>query len=86
MIQQYNTLDDIARCKAETLEKRRERGEQIEKLWGEISTPRPAGSRAELITGIISKSIVAFDTFLLVRKLSKQYGSFFAIFKKKKKK
>lgn len=86
MAQQYNSLDDIARCKAEILEKRQEKGERIEKLWEKISAPQQPSSRGEMITGIISKGIVAFDTFLLVRKLSRQYGSFFSIFKKKKKK
>lgn len=81
---QYNTLDDLARDKAEVVAKRREKSGQIEKLWKDISTPRPTSSRGEMITGIIGKSFVAFDTFLLVRKLSKQYGSLLSIFKKKK--
>lgn len=82
---QYNSLEDIAARKAEMSEKRNYRSEEIEQLWEKLSTPEPANTRAEMISGIISKSIVAFDAFMLVRKLSRQYGSIMSIFKKKKK-
>lgn len=80
--QTFNTLEDIQARKDELQAKIQKSNETIGKLWKELFVAKKANTKGELITSIISKSITAFDAFLLVRKLVKQYGY---IFGKKKK-
>lgn len=80
--QTFNTLEDIQARKDELQAKIQKSNETISKLWKELFVAKKANTKGELITSIISKSITAFDAFLLVRKLVKQYGY---IFGKKKK-
>lgn len=84
--QQYNTLEDIARAKAEVWEKRQAKSEQLTKMLEELTAAQKPSSRREMVTNIIGEAVVAFDIFMTVRKLTKQYGSLFSIFRKKKKK
>lgn len=81
----YNSLDDIARSKAEILEKRREKSEEIKSIWNDTIKIPPQSTKGELIATAISKGVLAFDVFLMIRKLSKRKKSFFSFFKKKKK-
>lgn len=78
----FNTLEDIQARKDELQEEIHKSNEQIGSLWNGLFTQKKANTKGELITSIISKSITAFDAFMLVRKLMMQYGH---LFKKKKK-
>lgn len=78
----FNTLEDIQARKDELQAEIHKSNEQIGDLWNGLFTQKKANTRGELITSIISKSITAFDAFMLVRKLMLQYGH---LFKKKKK-
>lgn len=80
------TLEEIQARKSSLLTRIHERNEEIETLWEDIFIPRKASTKGELITTIISNSITAFDAFMLVRKLLRQYGSLFYRSKKRKKK
>jgi hypothetical protein len=47
---------------------------------------RDETTKADYIASLVSNSIVAFDTFILIRKLMKSYHFLFGGSKKKKKK
>lgn len=81
-IHTFNTLEDLQLRKNELQGEIHKANKTIGKLWGELFVVKKAGTKGELITSIVSKSITAFDAFMLVRKLVKQYGHLFA--KKKK--
>lgn len=80
------TLEDIQARKSSLLTRIQERNEEIATLWEDVFIPKKASTKGELITTIISNSITAFDAFMLVRKLLRQYGSLFYRSKKRKKK
>lgn len=73
----YNTLEDLQAKKDELNVKIRQSNETIAKLWSDLFVAKKANTKGEFITSIISKSITAFDAFMLVRKLMMQYGHFF---------
>lgn len=85
-VQNYSSLDDIARGKAVMMEKRQQKAERIRELWAQNIAIDTKGSRADMVTSIINKGVVAFDAFMLMRKLTRHYKSFTAIFRRKKKK
>lgn len=80
------TLEEIQARKSSLLTRIQERNEEIATLWEDVFIPKKASTKGELITTIISNSITAFDAFMLVRKLLRQYGSLFYRSKKRKKK
>jgi hypothetical protein len=47
---------------------------------------RDGNTKTDYIAGLVSNGIVAVDTFFLIRKLLKNYGSIFGFSSKKKKK
>lgn len=71
------TLEEITRHKEEISAELSKKGGDIHALWYSLATPKNASSKGELITNIISNSITAFDAFMLVRKLTRQYGHIF---------
>lgn len=79
----FQTLEDLRQYKQELSASIDEHGEVIASLWHELSVPQKANTKGEMIASLISNSITAFDAFLLVRKIMKQYGSFFHRRKKK---
>lgn len=54
-------------------------------LWNQVFLKREDNTKAEYITGLVSNGIVAFDTFLMIRKLMKNYGFLFGKKNKRKK-
>ena len=85
-VPEYNSLDDIARGKAVMMEKRQQQIERIRELWAKNIAIDTQGTRVDMINNIINKGVIAFDAFILMRKLTKHYKSFTAIFRRKKKK
>lgn len=77
----YNTLEDIQLRKEEIKEEINKNNQHISSLWFGLFTTQKADTRGEMITNIISNSITAFDTFMLVRKLMNRYG--YVFFRKK---
>lgn len=57
-------------------------GEKVATLWHDLTTVKPSADKGEMVTGIISKGIMAFDVAMVATKLYRRYGS---LFKKKKK-
>lgn len=83
-IHEYRTLDEIRQRKEELSEQLQEDNVKFTTLWNQVFLKRENNSKGDYIAGIVSNGFVAFDTFLLIRKLIKGYGFLFG--KKKKKK
>ena len=80
---QYNTLDEIQQRKAELLSQIREDNRQFTTLKKSLFMPQKDISKGEWIANIVSNSVTAIDAFLLIRKLTKNYGFLFGHKKKK---
>ncbi len=85
-IRDYRTLDEIRQRKDELLEQLQQDNTRFSTLWNQVFLKREENTKAEFITGLVSNGIVAFDTFLMIRKLMKNYGFLFGFGNKKKKK
>ena len=55
-------------------------------LWNQVVLKRENNTKTDYIASLVSNGIVAFDTFMLIRKLMKGYGILFGKEEKKKKK
>ena len=80
-VREYRTLDEIRQRKDELLNELQQDNTQFTTLWNQVFLKRENNTK-----GLVSNGIVAFDTFMLVRKLMKNYGSIFGFGKGKKKK
>ncbi|MBQ6378879.1 MAG: hypothetical protein IJJ56_08825 [Prevotella sp.] len=85
-IREYRTLEEIRQRKDELLNDIQQDNTQFSKLWNQVFLKRDENSKTDYIAGLVSNSIVAVDTFLLIRKLFKSYGSLFGFHSQKKKK
>ena len=82
-IREYRTLEEIRQRKDELLHDLQQDNTQFTKLWNQVFLKRDDNSKTDYIAGLVSNGIVAVDTFFLVRKLLKNYGSLFNFSKKK---
>lgn len=78
----YASLEEIQTRKDELKNSIQQQSNQITSLWNDLTAPKPASSKGELIASLVSNSITAIDGFLLVRKLMRTYGSIFGRKKK----
>lgn len=74
---QYHTLNDIRLRKEELAKQIQHDSERFSTLWKGLFVSRKTSSKGEFVTSLVSNGITAVDTFLLVRKLMKNYGRFF---------
>ena len=81
MTTQYSNIEEIQLRKEETLTAIQQSKEKIAVLWSDLTTVKKSNYRGEMVAGIISKGIMAFDAVMVVSKLYRRYGS---LFKKKK--
>lgn len=81
----YRTLEEIRQRKDELLDAIQQDDTRFSTLWNQIFLKRENNTKSDYIAGIVSNGIVAFDTFMLIRKLIKNYGFLFGMKKKKKK-
>ena len=79
----YRTLDEIRERKDQLLDELQKDNEQFSTLWSQVFVKQKDSSRGEYISSLVTHSITAVDTFLLVRKLLKNYHNLFG--KKKRK-
>ena len=84
-IREYRTLDEIRMRKDELLNELQQDNTKFTTLWNQVFLKREDNTKAEHITGLVSNGIVAFDTFLMIRKLMKNYGFLFGKKNKRKK-
>ena len=80
---EYTTLEDIQARKHQLLEEINGDNTQFSTKWHQLFVSKTNTSKTEFIGNIITKSITAIDTFLLVRKLMRNYGGIFGLKKKK---
>lgn len=85
-VRDYRTLEDIRQRKDELLDEIQQDDTRFSTLWNQVFLKRENNTKSDYIAGLVSNGIVAFDTFMLVRKLIKNYGSLFGFSSKKKKK
>lgn len=84
-IREYRTLDEIRMRKDELLNELQQDNTKFTTLWNQVFLKREDNTKAEYITGLVSNGIVAFDTFLMIRKLMKNYSFLFGKKNKRKK-
>ena len=80
----YRTLEEIRQRKEELAEAIQQDNVKFTSLWNQVFIKKEGNTRSDYIAGLVSNGIVAFDTFLLIRKLMKGYGFLFGKSKKKK--
>ena len=80
----YRTLDDIRQRKDQLLEQLQEDNAKFTALWNQVFVKKEGNSKGDYIAAIVSNGFVAFDTFLLIRKLLKGYGYLFGGKKRKR--
>ena len=85
LLREYRTLDEIRERKDELLEELEQDNTKMSAMWNQVFLKRENNTKSDYIASIISNGIVAFDTFMLIRKLMKGYGFLFGKKKKQKK-
>ena len=75
--QNYTTLEDIRLRKEQLAADLRNDSYKFSKQWNQLFVPRKESTKGEWIAGIIANGVTAVDTFLLVRKLFKNYSHLF---------
>ena len=85
LLREYRTLDEIRERKDELLEELEQDNTKMSTMWNQVFLKRENNTKSDYIASIISNGIVAFDTFMLIRKLMKGYGFLFGKKKKPKK-
>ena len=83
LMREYRTLDEIQARKDELLDELRQDNTKMSTMWDQVFLKRENNTKTDYIASIVSNGIVAFDTFMLIRKLMKGYGFLFG--KKKNK-
>ena len=85
LMREYRTLDEIRERKDELqlLDELRQDNTKMSTMWDQVFLKRENNTKTDYIASIVSNGIVAFDTFMLIRKLMKGYGFLFG--KKKNK-
>lgn len=70
----YRTLEEIRQRKDELAEQLQGDNTQFTTLWHQVFISKENSSRGEYVASLVSKGFMAFDAFLMVRKLMKTYG------------
>ncbi len=73
----YQTLEEIQLQKEKLQADIQLESDHIGALWHSLFVPQKPNSKGEMVANLVTNSITAIDTFLLVRKLIKNYGHFF---------
>ena len=84
LMREYRTLDEIQARKDELLDEIRQDNTKMSTMWDQVFLKRENNTKTDYIASIVTNGIVAFDTFMLIRKLIKGYGFLFGKNKKKK--
>ena len=81
----YRTLDELRQRKDQLAEQIQQDNTKFTTLWNQVFLKRENNTKTDYIASIVTNGIVAFDTFMLIRKLMKGYGILFGKKKKQKK-
>ena len=71
---EFRTLAKIRERKEELLEEIQKDTEKVTALWNDTFVKRDEVSKGDFIASLIGNGFMAFDAFLLARKLIKGYG------------
>ena len=82
----YQTLEEIRLRKEQLYEAIQNDGLEISKTWKQLFVSREDTSRTEYITKMFSYGVTAFDAYMTVRKLRRNYGSLLSLIGMGKKK
>lgn len=81
----YRALEEIRQRKEELAQQISSDSTRFSTLWNDVFIKKENTSKGDYIASLVSKGFVAFDAFLMVRKLMKTYGFLTGKSKKKKK-
>mgnify|MGYP006936046751 FL=1 len=81
---EFRTLAKIRERKEELLEEIQKDSEKVSEIWHDTFVKRDEVSKGDFIASLIGNGFMAFDAFLLARKLFKGYGYLFGKGKRKK--
>jgi hypothetical protein len=84
LLREYRTLDEIRERKDELLDELQKDSTKMSTMWNQVFLKREENSKGDYIASLVSNGVMAFDAFLLIRKLMKGYGILFGKNKKKK--
>ena len=84
LFREYRTLDEIRARKDELLDELQKDSTKMSTMWNQVFLKREENSKGDYIASLVSNGVMAFDAFLLIRKLMKGYGILFGKNKKKK--
>lgn len=84
LFREYRTLDEIRERKDELLDELQKDSTKMSTMWNQVFLKREENSKGDYIASLVSNGVIAFDAFLLIRKLMKGYGILFGKNKKKK--
>ena len=84
LFREYRTLDEIRERKDELLDELQKDSTKMSTMWNQVFLKREENSKGDYIASLVSNGVMAFDVFLLIRKLMKGYGILFGKNKKKR--
>lgn len=75
----YQTLEEIRLRKQQLYEALQQDSKQISQTWSQLFVSREDTPRSEYIMKMFSYGITAFDAYMTVRKLRRNYGSLLSL-------
>lgn len=84
LFREYRTLDEIRERKDELLDELQQDSTKMSTMWNQVFLKREENFKGDYIASLVSNGVMAFDVFLLIRKLMKGYGILFGKNKKKR--
>ena len=81
-VRPYHSLEEIQMRKEQLDEVIELEDKEIKRLWGVLTEKEGEESRSEQVIKYIKYGMMAYDGFMTLRKLKRNYGSFLNIFKK----
>ena len=81
----YRTLEEIRDRKQQLSEELNRDTTKMGLLWNKTFVKREDATKGEYIASMINNGVIAFDAFMLIRKLKRNYNSLFGGRKKSKK-
>ena len=80
----YRTLEEIRERKLQLSEELNRDTTKMGMLWGKTFVKREDATKGEYVASMINNGILAFDAFMLIRKLKRNYNSLFVSKKRKR--
>ena len=80
----YRNLEEIRERKLQLAEELNRDTAKMNMLWNKTFVKREDATKGEYVTSMINNGIMAFDAFMLFRKLKRNYNSLFGNKKRKR--